>query len=141
MLIREAEKRDAASVSELLAQLGYPAGEDSCLERIAEFKREGYHLIVGEKDQRLVGFIALHWHQVIHHPRSLGRIVAFCVDESERGHGLGSQLLRYAEDFLQKKDCFKVEVTSNLRRAQTHRYYFEQGYKQKSMHFVKLFPA
>jgi len=138
MIIREADEKDASSLSQLLKQLGYPASDDECKKRILFYIQDGYKLVMFELHNQTIGFIALHWYRAIHHPELIGRVVAFCVDERFRAQGLGSQLLKYAEDFFKDLRCVKVELTSNLRRKESHEYYFRRGYQQVSMHFVKI---
>jgi N-acetylglutamate synthase-like GNAT family acetyltransferase len=101
MIIREAEEKDADVLSSLLEQLGYPTSADEILKRILQHKSDGYRLMMGEVNGEPIGFIALHWYHAFHHTRLIGRIVAFCVDEKCRSTGLGSQLLKYAEDLLE----------------------------------------
>jgi GNAT superfamily N-acetyltransferase len=137
MIIREAEEKDASILSNLLTQLGYPTSVDEAHKRILLHKKDGYQLMMSELDGQPIGFIALHWYHAFHHSRLIGRIVAFCVDEKHRSSGLGSQLLKYAEDLFKNKNCVKIELTSNLRRKESHEYYFRKGYQQTSMHFVK----
>ena len=43
------------------------------------------------------------------------------------------------EDFFKNKNCVKAELTSNLKRKESHEYYLRKGYHQTSMHFVKYF--
>lgn len=138
MVIREAEEKDAAILSNLLAQLGYPTSVEESKERIAHHQQDGYKLFLAELSNVPIGFIALHWYRAVHHPEMIGRIVAFCIDEPFRDRGWGSKLLKYAEDFFRDKHCFKVELTSNLRRKVTHEYYLRKGFDQRSMHFVKV---
>lgn len=137
MFIREAGEKDAEALSLLLAQLGYPASREDGLSRVRLYQQDGYKLMMGEVDSKVIGFIALHWYHAVHHPRPIGRVVAFCIDETYRSKGLGSQILKFAEDFFHARKCVKVELTSNLRRKESHEYYFRKGYQQTSMHFVK----
>src|ERR1043165_3149330 len=120
MVIREAEEKDTAVLSDLLAQLGYPASADEIVKRILLHKPDGYQLMMGEVDGEPIGFIALHWYDAFHPSQLIGRVVAFCVDEAHRGAGLGSQLLKYAEDLFRSKNCVKVELTSTLKRKESH---------------------
>ena len=136
MNIREAQDKDEIALSQLLEQLGYPSFNTS--ERILEYQLNSYKLFVGEIDSEVVGFIALHWYHAFHHPKPVGRIVAFVIDDKFRGKGFGSELLKYAEDFLISKGCLKLELTSNLRRKESHQYYLNKGYIQTSMHLVKI---
>lgn len=138
MVIREANKTDALILSQLLAQLGYPASIDESERRIQFYKQDGYRLLMAELGDQTIAFIALHWYRAIHHSEMIGRVVAFCVDERYRAKGSGSRLLKYAEDFFQDLHCMKVELTSNLRRKESHEFYFRRGYQQTSMHFVKF---
>lgn len=136
-MIREAENKDANDLSLLLQQLGYPSPLDESLKRIQLHRQDGYQLMVCELDHRCIGFIALHWYHAFHHPKLIGRVIAFCIEEKYRSKGYGSRLLEYAEDFFQQKNCLKVELTSNLKRKESHEYYLHKGYHQVSMHFVK----
>src|SRR5689334_22067081 len=129
MIIREADEKDAEVLSLLLAQLGYPASREEGAGRIRLYQQDGYKLIMGEVSNNVIGFIALHWYHAVHHPRPIGRVVAFCIDETYRSKGIGSQMLKFAEDFFQVRKCVKVELTSNLRRKESHEYYFRKGYQ------------
>ena len=138
MNIREATPKDASALSDLLGQLGYPTSHTLSLEKIKAYSQAGYKMLLAESDQNVIGFISLHWYISPHLPGPVGRITAFCMDEKVRGQGKGTLLLRAAEQFFEKMDCFKIEVTSNLRRERTHVYYSNLGYEQTSKHFVKF---
>jgi GNAT superfamily N-acetyltransferase len=59
------------------------------------------------------------------------------VDEGVRGRGIGSALVRAAEQALQAKGCYIVEVTSHLRRADAHRFYEKLGYERTSVRLAR----
>lgn len=136
--IDTAQLQDAPQLANLLAQLGYPASVQQVADRIIAHQAAGYHLLVAKEGSYTLGFISLHIYQAMHHTQSIGRITAFCIDESIRGTGAGSQLLTAAEMYFQSNNCFKVEVTSNLKRDTTHAYYLKRGYREVSKHFIKL---
>ncbi len=138
MLIREARTTDANALSDLLGQLGYPSNEKKSAEKIEAYKTEGYKMLLAEQDQKVIGFIALHYYHTPHLPGPTGRITAFCIDETSRGHGLGTKLLQAAEEYFNQQNCFKIEVTSNQNRTETHRYYLKLNYQETSRHFVKF---
>lgn len=138
MLIREATTADASSVSQLLAQLGYPGiDENLAREKIKAHHTEDYHLLVAEINSQVAGFIALHWFELMHWEGKMGRITAFCVDERFRSRGIGKQLLMASEELLKTRGCVKFEVTSNARRTRTHEFYLKNGYIEDSRRFVK----
>ncbi len=137
--IEDAKSEDAARLVILLDQLGYLATHSEMLDKIQQHHHPTYKLLVAKDENQVMGFIALHFYRAFHHPAPIGRITAFCVEESVRGSGIGSLLLTSAEDFFHQHHCFKIEVTSNLKRTSTHQYYLQRGYTETSRHFVKLF--
>lgn len=141
MHIREAESKDAPDMSRLLQQLGYPTFDSAALEKIQDYSKDGYKLFVAESGETVIGFISIHWYITLHHPAPIGRITALCVDERQRKSGIGTSLLERAEDYFRTVGCFKIEVTSNLKRLETHRYYVQVGYQEMSKHFVKFLDA
>ena len=137
MLIRSAELKDAQFLSKLLGQLGYPTSQTSTLEKIEWYLKDGYKLLVAESDEIVVGFISLHTYHTPHLPGMVGRITAFCVDDKLRGGGIGTTLRTTAEKYFKAIACFKIEVTSNIKRIETHHYYLKVGDQETSKHYVK----
>jgi GNAT superfamily N-acetyltransferase len=137
-MIREAQTPDAFAVQDLLGQLGYPGlAEAAVTQKIIDYKQPGYTLLVSEDEHKVTGFIALHVFDIFHSVGKIGRITAFCVDESVRGKGIGIQLMDAAEAWFVSQGCTKLEVTSNIRRTATHAYYQNRGWTEDSRRFVK----
>ncbi len=136
--IGDAKPGDAHQIANLLSQLGYPAKEPDILLRISAHQAPGYKILVARKDKLAIGFICLHHYQTFHLPGPVGRITSFCVDSIVRKQGVGRMLLLAAEEYFKQQPCYKIEVTSNLRRTETHEYYLRQGYTETSKHFIKL---
>jgi GNAT superfamily N-acetyltransferase len=138
ILINDAKPEDATQLIALLGQLGYPTTQSEMLDKIQQHSNPTYRLLVAKEENQTLGFIALHYYYALHHTAPIGRITAFCVDETVRGSGIGSMLLTAAEDYFQQVNCFKIEVTSNLKRTRTHHYYHQRGYTEVSRHFIKI---
>jgi GNAT superfamily N-acetyltransferase len=63
------------------------------------------------------------------------------IAEDLRGQGIGAKLVAAAERTLRDKGCQLVEVTSNLRRTDAHRFWERIGYDRTSVRFAKdIFP-
>jgi ribosomal protein S18 acetylase RimI-like enzyme len=136
--IRKAEPSDAKFILLLLEQLGYPDfDENDVKEKINRYDRTGYCMLVAEKEKGVIGFISLHWFDLVHWKGKLGRITAFCVDQNHRSQGIGKKMLQAAESILLGEGCIKLEVTSNLNRADAHAFYLKAGYIEDSRRFVK----
>lgn len=139
MIIRPATIRDTLAIQRLLVQLGYPDLDSTeVVDKINEYAKENYQLLVSETEQEVTGFISLHCFDIFHSTGKIGRITAFCVDEHSRSQGIGIKLLEAAEAFFIQQGCTKLEVTSNNRRTQTHAFYLKRGYTEDSRRFVKF---
>jgi len=138
MEIRKAQPQDAPELVPLLAQLGYMGLDIAAIEqKIKQYSRDDYALLVCEQDGRLEGFIALHMFEIFHSPGRAGRITAFCIHERARGKGLGITMLQETEKYFAANACSVVEVTSNNRRTATHEFYLNRGYANSSQKFIK----
>lgn len=135
--IFEATSHHAAPITGLLLQMGYPDEVESVTKRIEENQREGYKIFIAEANHKTTGFIAVHTYTQLHVSGLVGRIMTFCVDETLQGQGIGTQLLKRAEEFLKEQRCVKIELNCNNRRTEAHQFYSKNGYQQTSLHFVK----
>ena len=125
--IRKARLEDSADLSRLIAQLGYDAAPAEVAERLAAMEAEGRAVFVAEADRRVVGCLSTSVMRVLHRPAPVGRISMMVVDEACRSRGIGAQLVRAAEEALAAQGCYMVEVTSQLRRTEAHRFYERLG--------------
>ena len=139
MIIREAKISDAHAIQNLLTQLGYPKFDElEVVEKIKIHQKPGYKIFVAEVDNRTVGFISMHWFDLMHWKGFMGRITSFCIEDLFRSMGIGLALLKETEVFLIKQGCIKIEVTSNMRRTRTHEFYLRAGYSEDSRRFIKM---
>ena len=138
MLIRRLTSSDANFAASLMAELGYPTTADAFAERFAALCTNPHNaVLVAEAQGSILGLVSVHSFEMLHRPGRLGRITALVVASSARGHGVGTRLLRDAEDHLQKSGCTVLEVTSNDQRADAHAFYAARGYQEKRVRFVK----
>jgi len=124
----------------------YATGEDILIsgleeaavaQKILDYRKDSYRLLVSEHAGEVTGFIALLTFDIFHSPGRMGRITAFCVDETIRSTGVGTRLMEAAEAWFTTEGCTKLEVTSNERRTATHAYYKNRGWIEDSRRFVK----
>jgi GNAT superfamily N-acetyltransferase len=135
--IRDAKPADSARLAELINELGHEISEKQVRKNLAALKKSGETPLVATLDKKLVGMCGVGRRVVIHRPAPLGRITALVVSKEAQGHGIGRILVEAAEDWMRKKGCQLVEVTSNDRRAQAHAFYRHLGYERSSIRFFK----
>jgi predicted N-acetyltransferase YhbS len=135
--VREATPSDAPALERLIGQLGYGAASDDIVARIAAVATSGNHTLVAELDGQVVGCLTTSMMHVLHRPAPVGRISMMVVDEGLRGRGIGAELVRAAEQGLAAQGCYMIEVTSNVKRAEAHRFYEKLGYERTSVRLAK----
>jgi GNAT superfamily N-acetyltransferase len=136
-VIRPAEPRDGDALARLIGQLGYDASAGEVAERLAAMGAEGRVVLVAEIAGAVVGCLSTSVMRVLHRPAPVGRISMMVVDEALRSRGIGAALVRAAEAARAAQGCYMIEVTSNLRRTEAHRFYERLGYARTSVRLAK----
>jgi GNAT superfamily N-acetyltransferase len=135
--LRDAKASDAPRLVELIHELGHEISQKQVRENLAALQKLGEAPLVALLDKSVVGMCGVGSRVVIHRPAPLGRITALVVAKEAQGHGIGRKLVQAAEDWMRRKGCQLVEVTSNDRRADAHAFYRHLGYERSSIRFFK----
>jgi GNAT superfamily N-acetyltransferase len=135
--IRDARPSDARRLVELIHELEHDIDEKRVRKNLASLKKTDELPLVATLDRKVVGMCGVGRRIVIHRPAPLGRITALVVTKDAQGHGIGRMLVEAAEEWMRKRGCYLVEVTSNDRRASAHAFYRHLGYERSSIRFFK----
>jgi GNAT superfamily N-acetyltransferase len=136
--IRSAVASDAAALASMLDQLGYPtdAGEiPGRLARMAE--RPGTTVFVAEQGNTPVGVVTVHLFPSLHTSEPVAWLTAVVVDESVRGTGVGSALVKHAEEWARSHGAKRLALTSHLRRVEAHEFYKKREYEHTGVRLAK----
>ena len=137
--IRKIKEGDAAEISRLSSQLGYPTSEVQVLENIKELQQDpDYVVYVADTGSgKLAGFVHVYLARrlFLDGRAELGGLV---VDEEYRGKGVGKSLLFESESWATSKDCDSICVRSNMVRTGAKGFYLSQGYDEKKQQWVFL---
>ncbi len=139
--IRPAVPGDAAALSRLLDQLGYPAQADEIPARIEKLHaRPGTTAMVAEnEDGVLLGVITVHLFQSMHGSEPTAWLTTLVVEEDARGQGVGSALVAHAEEWAIGHGAVRISLTSALHRERAHEFYKARDYKQTGVRLTKVF--
>ena len=61
------------------------------------------------------------------------QIEAICIDEKNRGKGIGTQLLKHVKQYGKENDCTDIYLTVNEENVSAIKMYEEFGFKVKSI--------
>ena len=139
--IREAESADLPGVLALYAQPDFDDGVVLPLhdaERIfARFTRyPDYTLYVAEQDNRIVGSFALLIMDNLGHLGAPSAIVEdVVVGPVLQGRGVGRAMMRFAIARCRERNCYKLMLSSNTKRARAHAFYEQIGFERHGYSF------
>lgn len=142
--IRDAVPEDAPGLVPLLAALGYPAPAATVAERLGRLRSSDAsgRVLVADLEGELLGFATLHCTPTLHRPTLVGRITGIAVAASERGRGVGRQLIGAAEAYFSGLGLTRIEVTSGPTHEAAYDFYRRLGYADQGLRFGKsLTPA
>ena len=138
IVVRPATESDAASISVLLSELGYPLEVALVKENIALLATSSNDIVlVAEADSCIVGALSFHAMPLFHVVGKLGRISTLVMSAQWQRHGVGRKLVQAAEAFGWSQGCIKIEVTSGDHRAGAHEFYQSLGYQLDERRFIK----
>ena len=136
--IRDVKLRDAGAVSRLIEALGYPcdvAEAERRIRRVNASPRQA--LVVAEMRDQVCGLLSLDFMFYLPLGRESCRITALVIDEHCRKHGIGREMLRYAESAARREGSARIELTTAESRTDAHEFYRRCGFEQASLRFVK----
>lgn len=142
ILIREAEKIDLQAILNLYAQPDMDDGETISLERAEEIydkiKRYPYYKVfVAVTEKKIVGtFELLVMDNLAHQGSSSAIIEDLVVSEEHRRRGIGSKMINFAVERCREIGCYKVALSSNIKRENAHKFYESLGFWKHGYSFL-----
>ncbi len=111
---------------------------DEALVRLRELECNPLHQIyVAEVDQRIVGtFVMVFIPGLSHSARASCIVEDVVVDDALQGAGIGRRMMRFAMDLCAARDCYKLTLSSHVRRDQAHRFYEGLGFTRHGYSFL-----
>lgn len=128
-LTEMSERREAVPI---LRQLWTQFDPEEVEEWTAD---DDYHLFGGYVDGELVGVAGVLVRHHLHHVRHAW-LYDLVVDEPERGHGFGTELVQFVEEWAGDRDCEYVALASPVSKGDVHEFYEDLDY-ERSMYVVE----
>jgi GNAT superfamily N-acetyltransferase len=140
--IREATEADVGGILELYAQPGVDDGAmlplDEARRLFAKFKTyPDYCIYVAVDGDEIVGTFAMAIMDNLGHlgaPSALVEDVA--VRPDRQGRGIGKQMMWFAMECARAARCYKLALSSNLKRDAAHAFYHSLGFQRHGHSFL-----
>ena len=139
MIYRKYESKDISAIRDILENdLGYNCELDKLNNRINEMLKLGnYQIFVACDGDKVVGYIGCVSYLAFELENEGMKIIALAVSKDYRRKGIGTQLLKTAEQWAKENNIEVILLNSGLSREDAHAFYESQGYFKKSYGFIK----
>jgi GNAT superfamily N-acetyltransferase len=129
-LIRPATFGDAAALSRLATDLGYPSGSEETADRLCKvLDAPNHHVMVAESPEHE----AIGWAHVFGTVRvesdPFAELGGLIVAEAWRGRGAGALLVAAAEDWARANGYRKLRIRSRVDRTESHLVFQQLGFR------------
>lgn len=142
IVIREAVKEDLSGVLLLYAQPDMDDEQALPLEQAEGIFAKmtsypNYKLYVALDGDEIVGTFALAvMDNLAHQGACSGLIEDVVVKHNRQGKGIGRQMMAHAMECCRQNGCYKVALSSNVKRTNAHWFYESLGFERHGFSFV-----
>ena len=145
MEIRDARDEDLPGVLRVLAESGIDGGSSFTLEearvhlgRIREWR--GFRLLVAVADGEIAGTYSLVIMEKLgKRGTPAGVVEDVAVLPGMQGRGVGRAMMEHAVGECRKAGCYKLALSSNVKRGAAHRFYESLGFERHGYSFAVFF--
>jgi len=123
-VIRRAAASDAAELTRLTTQLGYPASEATIRARLMRLidSPDDCLLVAEDSSGQLAGWIHGFLSQLLESDYRV-EIGGLLVHEACRRNGIGRRLVRAVDDWAVERGAVELSVRCREERAESHKFY------------------
>lgn len=148
IFLRTATLDDAPALAAVLASMdekGAPTAQDQLAMRDTLIDMAGYPdfcaYLLFEDDQLVGSFSLMVFPSPSHHGFKQALLDGVAILPEKRGRGLGEMMIRQAMRLASDKHCYKLMLSSNIKRVAAHRFYEHLGFTQHGLSFSIQFEA
>lgn len=140
--IRKAIEADLPAILTLYSQPDLDDGVTLPLSQAQAFFEDmhrypNYSLYVAELGGAVVGtFALLIMDNLLHLGRPSGIVEAVAVNPECQGQGVGKAMMQFAMEQCRQDNCYKLALTTNLKRKNAHAFYKSLGFTKHGFSFV-----
>ncbi|AFY34824.1 GNAT family N-acetyltransferase [Calothrix sp. PCC 7507] len=138
--IRIASREDLPLLIQLYAEMDgeSPLQSEQAADIFTEItKISNYHIYLAFQNQEPVGTFSLLYAPTMMHRgyHKFAVLDSVTVTPQVRGQGIGTQMVKAALQLSAEAGCYKVMLSSNIRREKAHQFYQSLGFEQHGWSF------
>jgi GNAT superfamily N-acetyltransferase len=138
-MIRQITDKDFSRVAELLHQL-WPEKQieyEEMRKVIRKYIKESSYEIYGYEEKGvLLGIITMSFRWALFYEGKVATVEELIVDHAHLRKGIGRKLVKFTEDVIVKNKRVRgIELSSDLRRKETHKFWEKCGYPKLAYQF------
>ena len=140
LTIREAVSDDYSAIHSLIVnELGYPQTDYNKLCARLDLMNADPDLLtaVAVVEGKVAGFVGLCRGIAYNVDGEYMQVTALAVLKELQNKGIGSRLIKWAENFASNNGIHNIVLTSRFHRTEAHAFYESNGYVKKSFGFKK----
>ena len=140
--IRDAAESDLSAVLRILAESGIDGGESFTLEEAREHfarirERPGFRVLVAEVDGEVAGTYVLQIMEKLgKRGTPAGVVEDVAVAPGHQGQGIGRAMMEHAREACRNAGCYKLALSSNVKREGAHQFYESLGFERHGFSFI-----
>jgi len=140
--IQEAKAEDLSAIFSLYAQPDIDNGKVLSAEEAQKiFTRirsyPNYRIFVAKAEGKIIGtFALLIMDNLAHMGAPSGIVEDVVVHPDWQGKGIGKQMMQFAMNRCREMGCYKLALSSNLKREAAHRFYESLGFQKHGYSFL-----
>lgn len=124
--IRKANRTDFGSIYQFVNELEETVfgleNQKNAFEQ--NIKNKNYIYLIAELNRNPIGFISCHSQSLLHHAgQKIAEIQEMYIIPEKRKIGVGKKLIDELKRVAKQNGIAQLEVTSNKKRTETHRFY------------------
>ena len=105
-------------------------------QRFSEMINQNYECAGVYDDEKLIGVCGL-WFCTRHYSGKSVEPDHVYIDDNYRGKGLGKEFFKWIYKYVKEKGCESIELNTYVSNFESHKFYFNEGYKILGYHFFK----
>lgn len=110
--------------------------DDVLKQRFTEMFSQNYECAGVYFEEKLIGICGL-WYCTRHYSGKSVEVDHVYIKDDYQGKGLGKVFFKWIYDYVKTKDCESIELNTYVGNSDSHKFYFNEGYKILGYHFFK----